>query len=78
MSKLTDAQVSKLIRDGAYLCTACADQYGADFPKGHEPTISMSECGFCGAYKPTCHTSDWNWPRVDMKTQRKSSARREF
>lgn len=77
-AKLTDAEVSKRVHGCDSVCSACAEEHGAEWPTGHQATFWVGKCGFCGFSKAVCCTSDWNWPHADKNTQSICRNNREF
>jgi hypothetical protein len=61
MAKLSDAEVTERIRGRAAVCWPCANEYGAEWPDGHQATGWVEECGFCGAETNVCSVRDWRW-----------------
>ena len=78
MAGLSEAEVLERVAGRDQVCTACAEHHAAEWPSGHEATFWIGPCGFCGAKKAVCCTSDWNWPRLNKQAQRKVRADREI
>lgn len=46
----------------SYICSACAQQLGGKWPRGHVATMHTGICEHCGKLTCLANVGDWNWP----------------
>jgi hypothetical protein len=60
-----------------FICADCAKEKGGVWPKGHQATCHMGECGYCKKPKALAAWSDYSWPK-NTKADRAADKTREL